>query len=649
MTEFELVPYSNASIESIGETEKNEIDHRIDGLIQRYRQDSQQIALMAIEATSLATAVESRASGVAGQGFFSRLLNTVTGINQRISALNQADTARAQYISQEVISRLFQQGAMTFEAVVIVDQKVNWLAKNATRTEERLNEVLDIMGKFYQKQRQILAAQEEFQRNDDLIFWKDTLKYEELPGGKTIMELSAEEKLLRIAADFFRVSGARWNARDILFLKAVMDHVELPPNSEVSLSEVLGLLGGEPALLEYLLGRGRFEIARAEDQIETPFLATVRKFGLLAGDESYLPETVRELLPEASPDEIRLRMALNYGRKFNECLFADSVAAFDAVWQIVGELFMLKGWMEGESRVAVEEIEAPSTRSFQSHEVRLGQLLCFMETVPRPRELITGPLPNMRFAHIPPGEFWMGSPEDEPGRYGDEKRHRVRLRREFWMQTTPVTQGQWEAVTGENPSYFKEAGPDAPVENVSWDDVCEFIRKLNEMAVDLLFRLPTEAEWEYACRAGTETAFYNGPIDPREGRDFNLEQVGWYNEKGGCPNNQLGPHHLYHKIYWSMYVGRWWSGMQSHPVGEKEPNAWGLYDMHGNVWEWCADCYNEYPDGPATDPMGSGTINRVFRGGSWRDPSRWCRAAFRTSNTPDTRCNILGFRLVAER
>ena len=233
---------------------------------------------------------------------------------------------------------------------------------------------------------------------------------------------------------------------------------------------------------------------------------------------------------------------------------------------------------------------------------------------------------NLEFAYIPPGEFWMGSPEDEQGRYSDESpRHRVRLTRGYYMQTTPVTQSQWEAVTGENPSDFKKAGPNAPVENVSWEDVQKYIEKLNSRVESYRFRLPTEAEWEYACRAGTETAFCNGPITEPSGRDPNLDKVGWYAKN---------------------------SGGTTHPVGQKEPNAWGLYDMHGNVWEWCSDWFDEkyYAKSPPEDPQGPESgAGRVNRGGAWLNDAGFCRAAYRGRYTPDYRSIYLGFRLLAER
>ncbi|MBP5510082.1 MAG: formylglycine-generating enzyme family protein [Kiritimatiellae bacterium] len=214
----------------------------------------------------------------------------------------------------------------------------------------------------------------------------------------------------------------------------------------------------------------------------------------------------------------------------------------------------------------------------------------------------------MRFRWCPAGTFTMGSPPTEEGRSYDERQHEVTLTKGFWMAETEVTQRQWKGVMGGNPSDFK--GDDRPVENVSWDDCQEFIAKVNARLPDVQMRLPTEAEWEYACRAGTGGAY---------GGTGNLDEMGWYYGNSG----------------------RW-----THPVKQKRPNAWGLYDMHGNVWEWCADRCGEYPSGSATDPTGpaSGSL-RVLRGGSWLDRASYCRSANRDWNNPGYRYGNFGFRL----
>ena len=230
---------------------------------------------------------------------------------------------------------------------------------------------------------------------------------------------------------------------------------------------------------------------------------------------------------------------------------------------------------------------------------------------------------GMAFVHIVPGTLMMGSaisPSEIKKRYGgkakwykdEHPQHRVTLMSGFYMQTTEVTQGQWKAVMGNNPSRFK--GDDLPVEKVSWNDVQEFIQKLNQREGDNKYRLPTEAEWEYACRAGTTTRFYFGSDKSR------LGEYAWY------LNN---------------------SGMKTHTVAQKKPNAWGLYDMHGNVYEWCQDRYGDYPSGSVTDPKGPfGGSGRVIRGGSWVSRSWVVRSAYRVRNDPAGRNIYLGFRLL---
>jgi formylglycine-generating enzyme required for sulfatase activity/serine/threonine protein kinase len=217
------------------------------------------------------------------------------------------------------------------------------------------------------------------------------------------------------------------------------------------------------------------------------------------------------------------------------------------------------------------------------------------------------PLQTMEFAQIPPGVFEMGSRHGE----ADERPTQgVIIRNVFEMSKWEVTQELWQSVMGNNPSHFK--GAKLPVEQVSWNDVQQFIQKLNEHSDGYIYRLPTEAEWEYACRAGSEDDYAG-----------NLDEMAWYNKN---------------------------SGGKTHPVGEKNPNAWGLYDMHGNVLEWVNDWYSRYaylqtPSG--IDPQGPAKgSERVFRGGCWDYEARYCRSAYRNRFSPDFRRYLLGFRLV---
>ena len=225
---------------------------------------------------------------------------------------------------------------------------------------------------------------------------------------------------------------------------------------------------------------------------------------------------------------------------------------------------------------------------------------------------------KMEFVLIPAGKFTMGSPETEKDRIDWETHHEVTINQPFYMGKYDVTQEQYEAVVGNNPSLFK--GPKNPVENVSWDDAQEFCAKLSKKTGNAA-RLPTEAEWEYACRAGTTTRFYSGDADSA------LDGVAWYTGN---------------------------SNQTTHTVGMKQANAWGLYDMHGNVWEWCEDWYGEYAPGAAKDPKGptTGTL-RVLRGGSWGCTSSNCRSANRHWNIPvrlyGSQFEGKGFRVVAEK
>ena len=207
------------------------------------------------------------------------------------------------------------------------------------------------------------------------------------------------------------------------------------------------------------------------------------------------------------------------------------------------------------------------------------------------------------FAKIKPGKFIMGSPADEPGRFNDEAQHEVVIAEAFELGASPVTQREWVGVMGDNPSNRKDL--DAPVEMVSWDDTHEFIRKINAQQNIYTYRLPTEAEWEYAARAGT-----TGP------HPFNLQDI---------------DSHAWH---YGNSDGR------THPVAQKKANPWGLYDMIGNVWEWCQNVYAHDCSLPAAGSY------RVIRGGSWGNGARRLRSAGRRLDDPGNRYSDLGFRLV---
>lgn len=219
---------------------------------------------------------------------------------------------------------------------------------------------------------------------------------------------------------------------------------------------------------------------------------------------------------------------------------------------------------------------------------------------------------GMGFVLIPAGTSQMGSNDRDAWR-NEQPVHTVRITKPFYLSKHEVTQGQWQAAMGGNPSRFT-GDPHRPVEQVSWNDVQTFIRRLNAQERKMLYRLPTEAEWEYAARAGTRTRWSFGE---------DASQLGLYAWYGDNADNR------------------------THPVGQLQPNPWGLYDMHGNIWEWVEDRYESYTAGPAVDPMGPFIgWYRANRGGGWNNHARLCRSANRNADPPDHRSGSHGFRLL---
>jgi formylglycine-generating enzyme len=255
-------------------------------------------------------------------------------------------------------------------------------------------------------------------------------------------------------------------------------------------------------------------------------------------------------------------------------------------------------------------------------------MICFVppsmvqEVKTKELSTFTSPTLGAKFVLVPSGTFTMGSPTREPGRDGDETQHQVVISHSFYMQTTEVTQGQWKRVMGSNPSFFPNCGNNCPVESVSWNDVQEFISKLSSMEGTNKYRLPTEAEWEYAARAGTQTPFNTGACLSSDQANYD----GHY-PLAGCPKGE----------YRNTTIS----------VASFSANSWGLFDMHGNVWEWCQDWKGSYPNDKVTDPAGqSSGSRRVNRGGSWRSFAKNARTASRGSHSPSYKINRLGFRLL---
>ena len=260
---------------------------------------------------------------------------------------------------------------------------------------------------------------------------------------------------------------------------------------------------------------------------------------------------------------------------------------------------------------------------FLSSMVIFGMFHLDCQLLAQPPKEITNSI-GMKLVLIPKGTFMMGSPESEKGRNENETQHEVTISKDYYLGVYEVTQAQYEKVIGKNPSRFQGAivgneNADLPVDNVSWDDAVAFCKKLSDLPEEKkagrVYRLPTEAQWEYACRAGSKTAY---SFDDEEGL---LPVYGWFYRN---------------------------SSKRTHTVGLLEPNAWGLYDMHGNVWEWCSDWYGEYPNGAVSDPVGPRPrkgSHRVIRGGSWCHEAAYCRSAYRYRYVPQDQDDLFGFRV----
>ena len=258
-----------------------------------------------------------------------------------------------------------------------------------------------------------------------------------------------------------------------------------------------------------------------------------------------------------------------------------------------------------------------------------GQTRHWQET-----ELDLGNNVKMRLVLIPAGKFMMGSPATEAGRNSDEgPQHEVTISKPFYMGVFEVTQEQYEAVMGVNPSNFK--GTKKPVETVFWDDAVEFCKKLSARTGKKVM-LPTEAQWEYACRAGTTTTFHTGDaLKPgQDNADF----------------SQTSNPGVWDKIMAWVGMSSGQKTIQTTPAGSFSPNGFGLYDMHGNVFEWCSDWYDDsYANAKNQDPTGSDSGSlRVLRGGSWGSAPQGCRSALRAWFSPDLRSGDVGFRVAVD-
>ncbi len=251
---------------------------------------------------------------------------------------------------------------------------------------------------------------------------------------------------------------------------------------------------------------------------------------------------------------------------------------------------------------------------------------------------------GIRFRLIPSGSFIMGSSLREPGRDSDEKQHEVAIDEPFYCSKFEITQRQWRKIMGSKKACFVNAGRSAPVENVSWGDAHRFIDALcfKSGVTNITYRLLTEAQWEYACRAGTYSSLYTGDITIQGLNNApELDGIGWYagnssvNYEEACDSSSWPEKQIAH------------TQAGTHLVGEKTPNAFGLYDMIGNAWEWCGDWYDEYPGSYTNNPHGPKYGHyKAIRGGAWNSPAHKCRSADRDRGLPAFNDPCLGFRIM---
>lgn len=273
---------------------------------------------------------------------------------------------------------------------------------------------------------------------------------------------------------------------------------------------------------------------------------------------------------------------------------------------------------------------------------------------------------GMKLAPIPKGSFTMGAHASELGAKPEEKQHKVTISKGFYMGTYEVTQEQYQRVMDTNPSAFQGerlienlelvkkmeegiVGHNHPVEAVSWNDAVEFCKRLSELPEEKqagrIYRLPTEAEWEYAARAGSQTAFCCG-----NSVDY-FQQFAWFGDNSG--QNPVNSAAIYKESEGNLvkYVEELTRNKNTtHPVGQKKPNAWGLFDMHGNVWEWCSDWHGDYPSRDVIDPTGANVgKERIHRGGCFLLEAAKCRSAKRNWDDPSQAFFYVGFRVVMEQ
>ncbi|MGR5411006.1 hypothetical protein [Vibrio sp. PNB22_8_1] len=320
-----------------------QVDTFIDDLIAKHSKNSEMVNLMALEATSLATSVSSRSKELEGQGFLSRLWGDLTGKNQKVSARNSHDLAQSQYLGQQMLNKLAENNLMTYQMVVSLGDKVNRVVADVNETQQELAELNQNLATFFASMRQTLEAKfTSLERNDDLLFWKETLDFERVYQGKTYGELTRPEKMVCLANEFYHHSHQQWRPRDLSFFKTVMVQVGHHPDEKVSLKEVYQSYQEQPVLLEQLFKGIDVEPELNDAETLMPALMGLGKLQTLASSEAHVVDTILEYSPTASKKDVSLTLATKYVQQTSGRDLGREVPFFDAVMNLVEDLVFYK-------------------------------------------------------------------------------------------------------------------------------------------------------------------------------------------------------------------------------------------------------------------------------------------------------------------
>lgn len=331
----------------IKESEKAELDSHIDEMIAKHKGNATKVNLWTMEAVSLATSVEARSEELDSQGLLSRAWNSLTGKNQKLSARNQSDLARAQYLSQQVLAKLAEQNCITFEMTVVVGEKLNLLARDHTSTKESLAQLYDVLSQFFgQVRNRIENLEHEFRRNDDLLFWKETILEHKVYRGQLYSQLDTVEKIVCIASEFFQVTTGHWGSRDLAFLKSTMRAVGVDPEVQITPLSIHQHYQTQRDILAKLTFSSGVDDIIAFSTIDTPMLHAFTKLDGYQYNERYLVDTVAEFATDISRREIEISLLNKFIYQHSGRDLSKPTSTYDLVMDLVGDLLLSKTYSQ---------------------------------------------------------------------------------------------------------------------------------------------------------------------------------------------------------------------------------------------------------------------------------------------------------------